>query len=285
MATSPGSVPAVPILDVAGRSLHYDRRGAGDPLLLIQGLSGNALHWGEPFLELLERDFDVVAFANRGVGRSTEADVDFTIADLAGDAAGMMDGLGWESAHVMGISMGGMIAQELALNAPERIRGLVLGCTSHGGEDSTPTAEEVVRSLAEPILRGDRKAAIRAGWLANVSERYAADGEAFTRFREVAAKSPASVQVLMRQLQAVRGHDASERLERIAIPTLVMHGDCDQLLDVGNGRLVAHLIPGARLEVFEGVGHLFFWEEAERSAQLVREFLAGIGEASAAPAA
>lgn len=266
----------MPSLDVDGRSFFYERRGAGAPLLLIMGLSGNSLHWGEPFLSLLERDFDVVAFDNRGIGRSADADGDFSVADMAGDTAGLMEALGWERAHVMGISMGGMIAQELALRTPGRVGGLVLGCTYPGGEGSRLTDQEVVQALAEPVMRGDRDGALRAGWRVNVSEGHGADEEAFERFREVAAQHPASLQVLVRQMQAVAGHDASTRIAAITAPTLVIHGDRDRMLDVANGRLIAQAIPGARLEVLDGVGHLFFWEQPERSAQLVRDFLATV---------
>src|SRR6476661_6933673 len=97
-------------------NLHHVRRGAGDPLLLIQGMSGNHEHWGTRLLELLERDFDVIAYDHRGVGWSPEITGSFTIAELAEDADALLDRLGVDSAHVLGISMGGMVAQELALN-------------------------------------------------------------------------------------------------------------------------------------------------------------------------
>jgi pimeloyl-ACP methyl ester carboxylesterase len=274
----------VPGIDVDGRSLHFARRGAGEPLLLIMGLSGNSLHWGEPFLSLLEREFEVIAFDNRGMGRSGPVQEDFTIADMADDTSGLIAALGLEAAHVMGISMGGMVAQELALRRPERVRGLVLGASYPGGEGSRLTEETVARSLAEPLLTGDREGAIRAGWKANVSARYAADEEAFSRFREIALKHPASLPVIMRQIQAVGVHDASRRLGAIPAPTLVIHGTEDRMLDVANGRLLAQAIPGARLAVLEGVGHLFFWEQPDRAAALVRDFLFEVDERAVAAA-
>src|SRR6266513_2934017 len=96
-----------------GPTIHYVRRGEGEPLLLIQGMSGSHLAWGEPFLTNLERDFDVVAYDHRGVGHSSRVTDPFSITDLADDAAALLDALGWGSAHVVGISMGGMVAQEL----------------------------------------------------------------------------------------------------------------------------------------------------------------------------
>ena len=121
---------------VNGHDLHFEQRGAGEPLLLIMGMSGTHLTWGEPFLELLARDFEVTVFDHRGVGRSSRTEPGYAIADLADDAAGLLEELGLESAHVLGISMGGMVAQELALRHPGRVRTLTLGCTYSGGEGS-----------------------------------------------------------------------------------------------------------------------------------------------------
>ncbi len=274
----------MPSINVGGRSFHYERRGSGEPLLLIMGLSGNSAHWGEPFLSRLERDFDVIAFDNRGMGRSGWVDADFTIADMAGDAAGVLAELGLDAAHVMGISMGGMIAQELALSEPERVRGLVLGCTYAGGEGSALADQSVIETLAGPMLSGDRDAAIRAGWSVNVSEPYAADEAAFARFKQTALEHPAPVAVIMRQFQAVGGHDTSGRLAQIGAPTLVIHGTADRMLPVANARLIAAAIPGARLELLDGVGHMFWWERPERSAELVHDFLFDVDERAVAAA-
>src|SRR5215207_2055432 len=102
------------MLSVNGTDLFFERRGEGEPLLLIQGMAGHSLHWGEPFLRELERDFELILYDHRGLGRSAPHEGAFTIADLAGDAAALLDGLGLDDAHVLGISMGGMVAQELA---------------------------------------------------------------------------------------------------------------------------------------------------------------------------
>ncbi|HEX9482360.1 MAG TPA: alpha/beta hydrolase, partial [Solirubrobacteraceae bacterium] len=124
--------------------LDVERGGEGPPLLLIMGMSGTALHWGEELLEDLRRDFDVIAFDNRGVGASTRLDGEVTIREMADDAAALLGALEIDSAHVMGISMGGMIAQELALAHPELVRTLTLGCTYCGGEGSAVTSQETI---------------------------------------------------------------------------------------------------------------------------------------------
>ncbi len=251
--------------------LHHVRRGSGPPLLLIQGMSGNHLHWGEPFLSRLEPDFDVVAYDHRGVGLSPRAEPGFSIADLADDAAALLDELEIESAHVLGISMGGMVAQELALRHPGRLRTLALGCTYAGGAEGRLTDPAVWQSLADGMASGDRERAVRAGWEVNVSAAFAADEDAYAAYRETALTHPTAVAVILMQSRAVVGHDTSARLAEIVAPTLVVHGSEDRMLDVSNGRAIARAIPGARLEVLDGVGHMFWIEAPERSAALVRE--------------
>lgn len=256
---------------VSGNELHYLQRGEGEPLLLIMGMSGTHLSWGEPFLEALARDFEVTVFDNRGVGKSSRAEVGYSIADLADDTAALIDALGHESMHVTGISMGGMIAQELALRHPEKIRSLTLGCTYAGGEGSALSPPETFQRLSSGWQSGDRELALRTGWEVNVSAGFAANEDAFTAFKKAALDLPVAVPVIMGQLQAISQHDTSARLGDIAAPTLVVHGTDDQMLPVGNAPMIADRIPGSRLEIFDGVGHLFFVEEPERSAELIRE--------------
>ncbi|HVL30649.1 MAG TPA: alpha/beta fold hydrolase [Solirubrobacteraceae bacterium] len=256
---------------IDGTELFYERRGAGEPLLLIQGLGGHSLHWGDRFLDALEESFEVVVYDHRGAGRSAALGGELTIAGLADDAAALLDALEVGSAHVAGISMGGMVAQELALTHPERVRTLTLGCTFPGGPEATMTDMAVVGALAEAVLSGDPERAVRAGYDVMLAPEYAADPDNYARYSRVAAQYPAPVGLLMAQLQAVVGHDASERLAQIGVPTLVVHGTADRLMSPVNGKLLARLIPGARLELLEGAGHMFFWEQPERSAQLVRE--------------
>jgi pimeloyl-ACP methyl ester carboxylesterase len=266
----------VTVIDAGDIQLDYERSGNADgpPLLLIMGMSGTSLHWGEPFLQLLRKDFDVIAYDHRGVGASTPLGGSVTIRQMADDAAGMLAALELDDAHVVGISMGGMIAQELALNHPQRVRTLTLGCTYCGGEGSALASEEDLSGLVEAMGSGDRERALRAGWEINVSPTLAADDDTFATFREIAMRRAVAVAVIMQQMQACAAHDTNERLAQVAAPTLVIHGTEDRLLPVQNGRLIASRIPGARLEIFDGVGHLFFWERPERAAELVREHAA-----------
>ncbi|HVQ57317.1 MAG TPA: alpha/beta hydrolase [Solirubrobacterales bacterium] len=261
----------MPTAGVAGREIHYERAGDGEPLLLIQGLSGTHLSWGNPFKALLDASFDCTVFDNRGVGLSGPAAEPFTIAEMAADAAGLLDALEIETAHVLGISMGGMIAQELALAHPDRIRSLTLGCTYCGGEGSQLTDPADSTPLLEAMASGDRERVFRAGWELNVSPGFRADESRYAEFHEMASALPVAQETIQLQLQAIFGHNTSARLGEIALPTLVIHGTEDKVLPVPNGHQVASLIPGSRLEIYEGCGHLFWWEQPERSAELVRE--------------
>ena len=250
--------------------LDYERSGEGPPLLAIMGMSGTLLHWGEPFLAPLRERFEVIVYDHRGVGASTRLKGAITIRDMAADAAGLLRALEIERAHVLGISMGGMIAQELVLAEPGLVETLTLGCTYCGGPQSSygsPQRED----LYEAMRSGDRERALRAAFEINLSPRAAADPELWLRFHDIADRRAVALPVIMAQLGAAMGHDTSARLPSVQAPTLVIHGSADEMIPVQNGRLIASLIPAAQLEIFDGVGHLFFWELPERSAELVSE--------------
>lgn len=261
----------VPTLGVAGTELHYERAGDGEPLLLIQGMSGTHAAWGRPFLAGLEADFDCVVFDNRGIGLSGVVADPFTIADMAADAAGVLDGLGLESAHVLGISMGGMIAQELALAHPGRLRSLTLGCTYAGGPGSRLMDPADFASLAEAMASGDQDRVFRAMWELNLSPDFRAEQSRYDDFAAMAAALPVPRRTVELQLQAIVAHDTHARLPGLETPTLVVHGTVDRVLGAANGPQIDSLLPNSRLELLEDVGHLFWWEQPERSAALVRD--------------
>ncbi|MEX2106531.1 MAG: alpha/beta fold hydrolase [Solirubrobacterales bacterium] len=269
---------------VAGREIHYERAGSGEPLLLIQGMSGTHLAWGRPFSSLLEASFDCVAFDNRGIGLSGPVTEQFTIAEMADDTVGLLDALEIESAHVLGISMGGMIAQELALAHPDRLRSLTLGCTYCGGTGSQLMDPADFQGLAEAMASEDRDRVYRAMWELNLSPAFREDEGRYAEFAEMAAALPVARETIEFQLRAIVAHDTSSRLPGLTIPTLAIHGSEDRVLPFPNGPLIASLIPGARLEPLDGVGHLFWWEQPERSAELIRgHALASAADGGAAP--
>jgi 3-oxoadipate enol-lactonase len=262
--------------ELDGRRLFYDRRGSGEPLLLVQGMAGHHRIWGEPLVAGLADSFDVLVYDHRGVGESTDVDGAFRVADLAADAAALLDSVGWSSAHVFGISLGGAVAQEFALTYPERVRALVLGCTWPGGAGTRLDAPGPM-SMLQAMGTGDRELAIRAGFEANLSPTYASDEARFENFREQSLAVRLPVSTIMRQAQAAALHDASARLGSITAPTLVLHGTADDMVRHSNGELLASLIPNAVLHSFDGAGHLFWWEYPDETIQLITEHCLAAG--------
>jgi pimeloyl-ACP methyl ester carboxylesterase len=261
----------MPKIELPGTELNYERAGAGEPLLLIQGMSANHMAWGRPFSSLLEESFEVISFDNRGMGLSRPITEAFSIAEMAADTAALLEALEIESAHVFGISMGGMIAQELALAHPGKLRSLTLGCTYCGGEGSQLMDPADFQGLVEAMASGNQDRVFRAMYELNLSPGFRGEESRYAEFTEMAAALPAPRETIGLQIQAITAHDTSARLSELTTPALVIHGTVDRVLGYPNGPLVASLIPGARLETLEDVGHMFWWEQPERSAELVRE--------------
>jgi 3-oxoadipate enol-lactonase len=260
----------VPLVRAGDLELSYERGGCGPPLLAIIGMSGTLSSWGEAFLEPLRAHFEVLVYDHRGTGGSSRMEAPFTIADLAADAAGLLDALGLDSVHVLGISMGGMVAQELALAHPARVRTLALGCTYCGGEGSALAPPAVGARLAEAVRSGERELAIRTGWEICVAPRRREDAELYAAYRDLALRRRVARTVILAQLRAIAAHDTSARLCELRMPTLIVHGELDDLIPVGNAHVLAGHLPAAELRILADAGHLFFWEEPLRSAELVR---------------
>jgi 3-oxoadipate enol-lactonase len=264
----------MPVAHAGEVDLSYQRSGSGPPLLLVSGMGGTYSHWGEPFLAPLREDFDTIAYDHRGVGQSSRMEAPFTIAQLAADAAGLLAALEVESAHVLGISMGGMVAQELALAHPQRVRTLALGCTYCGGDGSLLAPPTTAQRLAESVRSGDRERAVRIGWEITISAPMVDDADAFAAYLDLCLRRRVAQVVIVAQMRAIAAHDTSARLSQLAPPTMIVHGTADQLIPVENAHVIAGHLPHARLELLDGVGHRFYWEEPRRSAALVRDHVA-----------
>ena len=227
--------------------------------------------WGwEPIADPLAESYDVVLLDNRGIGESEAPPGPYTVAEMAGDVISVMDEAGLERAHVVGTSLGGMIAQELALAAPERVERLVLACTTPGGPKAAPMPETTVRLIAEaptlepPVaLRRFVENALSPDPPEELVERILA--------HRIATAQPFAAWAA--QAAAGASFDAWDRLGLVGAPTLVLHGTEDVVVDPENSTLLVEHIPDARLEWFRGCGHLLFWEEPERFVTLVGEFL------------
>jgi pimeloyl-ACP methyl ester carboxylesterase len=263
----------VPVVGVNGARLHVERHGSGPPLLLITGFAISAAVF-EPVLERYAQRFECIVYDNRGAGRTRAPRRPTSMPELAADAAGLLAALGIASAHVYGVSMGGMVAQELALRFPERVRGLVLGGTTAGG----PRA--IRPTLGELSALGAGMAGARGGgrrsWLAAAlfSERFRREQpeRAAELLRYFARHRPALDGVLAHWWASVY-HDTTSRLGQIQAPTLVLHGECDAMAPVANARLLAARIPDAQLALVPGAGHAYALEAPERSFALLTQWL------------
>lgn len=237
-------------------------------------MSGTHAHWGRAFVDgLVEAGRRVVSVNHVGVAGSTRCGrTQFTTGDLAEAQAMALDALGvHEPVDVFGISMGGMTAQELTLRHPERVRSLVLGCTSPGGPDALHMAQADMQSLVDTLERRRRPGA--AGVVGAQRLRPLRRG-ARGRLRGVRRGLEGRahlLRTLSEQVHAIHAHDAADRLGRIAVPTTVAHGTEDRMLPYPNGVAIAGAIPGATLETFDGAGHLFHWEDPERAVRVARE--------------
>jgi pimeloyl-ACP methyl ester carboxylesterase len=221
---------------------------------------------------LYAREYDCIAYDNRASGRSGPTRRTISMPSLAADAVGVLDALGIESAHVYGISYGGMVAQEMAIRFPERVRGLILGGTSPGGPRSAvPSPTELMRLGRSMRSGGTGRYGLSA---ALFSEQFLREQP--ERARELTVnlqRHRAPFSGVAAHLLASVYHDTVSRLNRISAPTLVVHGGADRMTSLRNARLLAERIPDAELAVIEGAGHAYLLEKPETSAEVVLDFL------------
>jgi 3-oxoadipate enol-lactonase len=265
----------VPLAHLGSINLYYERAGDGPPLLFISGTGGDLRNKPNVFDGPLAKAFDVLAYDQRGLGRSDKPDVDYSMADYADDAAALMDFAGWPGAGVIGVSFGGMVAQELALRHPAKVQRLVLACTSPGGAGGASYPFHEIQHLAGeararhllPISDTRRDAA----WAAAHPETYAqliaatsANPFAGEPGREMGAR---------RQLEARANHDTWDRLDQIACPVMIAAGRYDGVALPATQERMAGRIAGATLRFFEG-GHLFMLQDRSATSAIA-EFLKG----------
>jgi 3-oxoadipate enol-lactonase len=258
----------MPTARIGDIDLYHEIAGAGPPVLFIGGTGGDLRTKPNVFDGPLARSFTVASFDQRGLGRSSKLDRHSTMADYGADAAGLLDHLGWARARVVGVSFGGMVAQELAIGRPDLVDRLVLCCTSSGGAGGASYPLHELRDLP-PDERRRRQLAISdtrydEAWqqehpdeAAALLARMAATDAAAEAH---AADDPDAALGARRQLESRKDHDTTERLDRITAPTLVAAGRYDGIAPLANSEALAARIPDARLEVFEG-GHLFLLQD------------------------
>ncbi len=260
------------IADSHGVKIGYEIRGEGEPLVLVHGLAYDRAGWGG-LPDLLAERFRVVLIDNRGVGESDAPEGPYAVPQLAADVVAVLDDAGIERTNLFGVSLGGYIAQELALAYPERVAKLVLCSTAPGGPKAHPMPPSGLEAFGKyPTM--EREAGLRLMVESSLGERGVRDvpGLADEVFAYRLDHAP-SLAAWQAQAYAGATYDSYDRVGAIEAPTLVLHGGADNVVDARNAELLAELIPGARAEIVPERGHLMVWEDSERVAELVTEFL------------
>lgn len=258
-----------------GARIYWDEQGQGDPLLLIMGLGYPSYLWHRTRPKLAAK-YRTIALDNRGSGQSDVPEGPYSIALMASDAAAVLDAAGVDSAHVFGLSMGGMIAQEFVLQYPKRVRSLILGCTASGGPNAVRAEAEVTKLLMARGIPPEEAALAMRPYIYDsgtpverIEEDMAIRRQWFPR-----------PQGFLAQLQAILAWEAYSRLPQVAAPTLVIHGESDKLVPPGNGKLIASRIPGARLVLLPNASHIFATDQTEAAHRAILEFLAEQGNST-----
>jgi 3-oxoadipate enol-lactonase len=261
----------VPFIDSQGARIYWDERSVGEPVLLIMGLGYPSDMWWRT-RPVLDGHYRTIVLDNRGSGRSEVPPGPYPIPQMAADAVAVLDAAGVEGAHVFGISMGGMIAQELALEFPQRVRSLMLGCTAAGGPTAIRAEPEVTELLMNRGAMTPEQSALAA--IPYVYDRNTARDriEEDLAIRRGWFPKPEGY---VAQLQGILGWESYSRLPQLNVRTLVIHGETDRLVPVANGELIAGRIPGAKLVRLPHASHIFPTDQTAAANGAILEFLAG----------
>ncbi|MFC1669455.1 alpha/beta fold hydrolase [Spirochaetota bacterium] len=244
------------------------------PLIMIQGLSANVHWWPEDLIDELSKSFKTIIFDNRGAGCTEKSGTPYSIKMFAHDTIGLMDALNIKRAFVLGISMGGMIAQEVALNYPERVEKLII-CSSNcgGGEQIIPSKE--VLDLLTKVKKGMTLDEVTEDTISLVfSGEFIRDNPLIIKKeKEKMMKYPIHQKDFFSQLKAIMRFSSADRLEKLNIPTLLMHGKKDILIPPENSEIMAKLIPNSKLVCFEDTAHQLFSQEPDIVTRTLIDFL------------
>lgn len=263
----------MPHLSSNGVNLYYEEHGSGEPLILIMGftVSSTGWHWNVP---AFAENFRTIVFDNRGVGQSDKPDVPYSMPMFADDTAGLLDGLGIGQAHVFGISMGGMIAQEFTLRYPQRVKTLTLGCTNCGGANAIlPKDPDVLNILGNIESVDVQQAALAMTKVAVTPWFMQKRMDVLLQMNQMSMQHPTPKHGMVRQMQAIQGHDTYARLPLISVPTLVVTGKEDGLVPPENSLTIAQRIPNADLVFLSNASHLFNIELPEATNAVVQGFI------------
>lgn len=250
-------------------TLVWEETGSGPPVLLVQGLGYPRWGW-ESLVPLLADRFRVISFDNRGIGESSVPPGPYSAAQMADDALAVLDAAGVDRAHVIGASLGGMIAQELTLTHPERVDRLVLLCTTPGAPNGYPMPEVTLRLFAEAQTLDPAESLRR--FVVN-SLGADPDEELIERIVSRRVASPPDPAGWAAQAAAGTTYWGGDRVGQITAPTLIVTGTEDRVVDHRNSELLGELIPDSTVHTLDDVGHLLFLERPQQVASLINDFL------------
>jgi 3-oxoadipate enol-lactonase len=275
----------VPVARNGNVWLNWRSEGSGEPLLMIMGLSGSAKAWAR-LLPHAAAHNEAIVMDNRGTGDSDRVTGPLSMADMVDDALAVLDAAGHDSAHVIGVSMGGMIAQHLTLNHRDRVRSLILGCTTAGGSSrAQPPWRLLAATALRPLVGPGRTWPIIAPALYAQRTRDQ-DPERVREDLAVRTADATALRTTLGQIAAIARHDTRDRLQELeGMPTTVIHGEEDALVPVAQGRRLAAAIPGARLVTIPACGHMMTTDAEDQTAAAVLEHLARAPRSSVAQAA
>ena len=266
----------MPMLNAGAVSIAYELRGEGPPLLMINGFRRSRVVWLDGVLKPLAEHFQLILMDNRGTGHSDKPADGYSIEAFADDCAALIAGLGLPCAHVFGVSMGGMIAQRLAARHPDKVHGLVLGCTNCGRGGSIPPEKRIwdlLRLMPNDTM--DAREVARRQEEAYYMPAFRESGRAVIEgLYDLVNQNPTPPQAVLGHLKAIDAFDACADLSRITAPTLVIAGESDPLIPPENSRLLASRIPGAQLVLLPDASHFFWIEKPQETADALIRFFA-----------
>ena len=263
----------LPVEKINGTRIFYEIHGKGFPVVLIPGLTENSDWWDERLINELSKYWMVVLHDNRGTGRS-ENNNDYTLKDLAEDIVTLMNLLNFDKAHVIGHSMGGMIAQDLVLNHPERICKLILYSTSCGGSKYVPPSRDVLKMLMADKKGKTPREIVKDSLKIMFTDEFSKNNpKQMEKFIDKVMIARISYREYMRQMKAIFRFKSCRRLKSVSTPTLVIHGKKDVLSPYQNAENISKLIPGAQMKIFENSAHMIFEENFEDALNCVMKFL------------
>jgi len=265
------NLPKAKVNDI---NMYYEIHGDGFPLVMIMGLSLSLEEWDAPFINELSKNFKTIIFDNRGAGRTDKPNVEYSIKMFAADTTGLMNALNIQRAHLLGVSMGGMIAQELVLNYPERVEKLILWGTNCGGTKSIPPSLVAFRLLLGAIEGLTPEKITKASIPLILTKEFRKNNPDYVedKIRRF-LKFPIPLNIYNRQLRAIMNFNTYRRLKNINTPTLIMQGKKDILNPYQNAKILAEKIPGANVSLFNNSGHAIYPHEPEKFIKTILDFL------------